>query len=61
MGEYRPCDACGEMIKVAYAYRYKSYCKKCFKIAVVMDAEDEARRKKGIPEDRDRGLRSFRI
>ena len=58
MEEY-VCSACGKRIKFPYKLN-DGLCKTCFKLKQIMEAEAEAGRKKGIPEDK-QGIRSLRM
>ncbi len=53
------CRACGKMIKFPYKLN-DGLCKNCFKLQQIMEAEAEAGRRKGIPEEK-QGIRSLRM
>ena len=58
MEEY-VCRACGRRIKFPYRLN-DGLCKNCFKLQQIMEAEAEAGRKRGIPEE-NQGIRSLRM
>jgi uncharacterized Zn finger protein (UPF0148 family) len=59
--QYRPCSACGKTRTIPDSKDGELLCGSCRNTKEIVEAEAEAERKKGIPEDRNRGLRPLRF
>ena len=60
-GVKRVCRACRKEIVRPYKDNEDSLCENCYRTKVIVEAEAEAERRKGIPEDRNQGIRTLRI
>jgi len=60
-GVKRVCRACRKEIARPYKDNEDNLCERCYGAKVIIEAEAEAERRKGIPEDRNQGIRTLRI
>jgi hypothetical protein len=53
------CNSCRKIIRFPHK-PHDGLCRSCFNTKQICEAEAEAERKRGIPEDKNRGLRPVR-